>query len=162
MNRTLHIIISFILFQKNRPSDYRHLPQIPVMLISYEMFVRYYDDISQIHFDLIVCDEGHRLKNTTIRTYAVSWKDKCIECIMCFKTSVSSPLNCFLQSSHLSASLSLPKSLTAQHTYPTCRLTIFCLFWKDIGRPPVYKSENTAIGIHHADHVAPSIRKGWH
>jgi hypothetical protein len=24
---------------------------------------------------------------------------------------------------------------------------------------PVYKIENTAIGIHYADHVAPSIRK---
>jgi hypothetical protein len=24
---------------------------------------------------------------------------------------------------------------------------------------PVYKSENTAVGIRHADHVAPSIRK---
>jgi hypothetical protein len=26
---------------------------------------------------------------------------------------------------------------------------------------PVYKSENTAVGIRHADQVAPSIRKGW-
>jgi hypothetical protein len=26
---------------------------------------------------------------------------------------------------------------------------------------PVYKTENTAIGIRHADHLAPSIRKSW-
>jgi hypothetical protein len=26
----------------------------------------------------------------------------------------------------------------------------------------VWKAENTAVGIHHADHVAPSIRKSWH
>jgi hypothetical protein len=26
---------------------------------------------------------------------------------------------------------------------------------------PVQKTENTAIGIHHADHVAPFIRKSW-
>jgi hypothetical protein len=26
---------------------------------------------------------------------------------------------------------------------------------------PVYKIENTAVGIRHADHVAPSIRKSW-
>jgi hypothetical protein len=26
---------------------------------------------------------------------------------------------------------------------------------------PVYKTENTAEGIRHADHVAPSIRKSW-
>jgi hypothetical protein len=26
---------------------------------------------------------------------------------------------------------------------------------------PVYKTENTAVGIRHADHVAPCIRKSW-
>jgi hypothetical protein len=27
---------------------------------------------------------------------------------------------------------------------------------------PVWKAENTAIGIRRADHVAPSTRKIWH
>jgi hypothetical protein len=26
---------------------------------------------------------------------------------------------------------------------------------------PVQKTENTAVGIRHADHVVPSIRKSW-
>jgi hypothetical protein len=26
---------------------------------------------------------------------------------------------------------------------------------------PVYKTENTAVGIRNADHMAPSIRKNW-
>jgi hypothetical protein len=26
---------------------------------------------------------------------------------------------------------------------------------------PVYKTENKAVGIRHADHVAPFIRKSW-
>jgi hypothetical protein len=26
---------------------------------------------------------------------------------------------------------------------------------------PVYKTENTDVGIRHADHVAPSMRKSW-
>jgi hypothetical protein len=26
---------------------------------------------------------------------------------------------------------------------------------------PIYKVVNTAVGIRHADHVAPSIRKSW-
>jgi hypothetical protein len=26
---------------------------------------------------------------------------------------------------------------------------------------PVLKIENTAVGVRHADHVAPSIRKSW-
>jgi hypothetical protein len=25
-----------------------------------------------------------------------------------------------------------------------------------------WKAENTAVGIRHADHVAPSVRKRWH
>jgi hypothetical protein len=27
---------------------------------------------------------------------------------------------------------------------------------------PVYKAEDTAVGIRHADQVPPSIRKSWH
>jgi hypothetical protein len=27
---------------------------------------------------------------------------------------------------------------------------------------PLKKSEDTAVGIHHADHVTPSVRKSWH
>jgi hypothetical protein len=27
---------------------------------------------------------------------------------------------------------------------------------------PVYEPHNTALGIRHADHVAPYIRKSWH
>jgi hypothetical protein len=26
---------------------------------------------------------------------------------------------------------------------------------------PVYKTENTAVGIRHSNHMAPSIRKNW-
>ena len=43
----------------------------PVLVISYEMFVRVYDQIQQMTFDLVVCDEGHRLKNTAIKTTSV-------------------------------------------------------------------------------------------
>jgi hypothetical protein len=30
------------------------------------------------------------------------------------------------------------------------------------GEAPVYKTENTAVGIRYADHATPSIRKSWH
>ena len=52
--------------------DYVKHPVQPVLVISYEMFVRNYGLISRVNFDLIVCDEGHRLKNTNIKTTAVS------------------------------------------------------------------------------------------
>ncbi|XP_033606258.1 DNA repair and recombination protein RAD54B isoform X3 [Cryptotermes secundus] len=86
---------TFVVDQKNRPSDYKHLPQIPIMLISYEMFVRYYDDISQIHFDLLICDEGHRLKNTTIRTYALLYQLDCKRRILLTGTPIQNDLQEF-------------------------------------------------------------------
>ena len=51
--------------------DYARLSNYPVLIISYEMFVRSYEVIKKMTFDLIVCDEGHRLKNTTIKTTSV-------------------------------------------------------------------------------------------
>lgn len=44
----------------------------PVLIISYEMLVRHIEHIQQLKLDLIVCDEGHRLKNSNIKTAAVS------------------------------------------------------------------------------------------
>eukprot|EP00112_Aurelia_sp_Birch-Aquarium-sp1_P009713 Seg2113.3 transcript_id=Seg2113.3/GoldUCD/mRNA.D3Y31 product="DNA repair and recombination protein RAD54B" protein_id=Seg2113.3/GoldUCD/D3Y31 len=42
----------------------------PVMIISYEMLLRYLPDVKNIKFDMIVCDEAHRLKNFGIKTAA--------------------------------------------------------------------------------------------
>jgi hypothetical protein len=52
--------------------DYAHSPAYPVLLISYEMFVRYAELLKAVQFDLIVCDEGHRLKNNSIKTSTVN------------------------------------------------------------------------------------------
>ena len=52
--------------------DYVKHPLQPVLVVSYEMFVRNFELISSVNFDLIVCDEGHRLKNTNIKTTSVS------------------------------------------------------------------------------------------
>jgi hypothetical protein len=35
-------------------------------------------------------------------------------------------------------------------------------YLEEIVAAPVYKTENTALGIRCADHVTPSIRKSWH
>jgi len=86
------------------------------MLISYEMFVRYYDDISQMHFDLLICDEGHRLKNTTIKTYTVSTKD--VNMVAVGQFQLFSFLFCF--HFFLDDSVSSPSSYTA---LVTCALT---------------------------------------
>ncbi|KAL8610538.1 hypothetical protein ACOMHN_060458 [Nucella lapillus] len=52
----------------SRVEDYVKTTVYPVLIISYEMFVRTYEMVKAVPFDLVVCDEGHRLKNTAIKT----------------------------------------------------------------------------------------------
>lgn len=42
------------------------------MIISYEMFLRSVEEVRNIKFGLVICDEAHRLKNTAIKTATVS------------------------------------------------------------------------------------------
>ncbi|KAL1440382.1 hypothetical protein MTO96_009426 [Rhipicephalus appendiculatus] len=46
----------------NDPSMY------PVLILSYEMYMRVSNSLSGINFDLLICDEAHRLKNANIKT----------------------------------------------------------------------------------------------
>lgn len=53
---------------EKKVQEFMYSPIYPVMVISYEMFVRYIEDIKKIKFNLVICDEAHRLKNSTIKT----------------------------------------------------------------------------------------------
>ncbi|PIK38731.1 putative DNA repair and recombination protein RAD54B [Apostichopus japonicus] len=55
----------------NKVKEFQISTIYPVMVVSYEMMVRYADDIRKIKFDLMVCDEAHRLKNNTIKTTSI-------------------------------------------------------------------------------------------
>ena len=46
-------------------------PRYPVVIISYEMFLRTHESLRELKFDVIVCDEGHRLKNNATKTTSV-------------------------------------------------------------------------------------------
>jgi hypothetical protein len=54
--------------------------------------------------------------------------------------------------------------------HPVASVTMICfgcafnrnIFFILYSSFPVYKTENTAVRIRHADHVAPTIRKSWH
>ncbi|KAL3876929.1 hypothetical protein ACJMK2_034709 [Sinanodonta woodiana] len=67
----------------------------PVLIISYEMFVRAYDQIQQLTIDLIVCDEGHRLKNTAIKTTSLIMSLPCIRRVVLSGTPIQNDLQEF-------------------------------------------------------------------
>ncbi|XP_026857007.2 DNA repair and recombination protein RAD54B isoform X1 [Electrophorus electricus] len=54
--------------QDHRVEDFVHSPLCPVMVISYEMLLRSVDALKPLDFGLLICDEGHRLKNSSIKT----------------------------------------------------------------------------------------------
>ncbi|XP_063869839.1 DNA repair and recombination protein RAD54B-like isoform X1 [Scylla paramamosain] len=58
----------FVVDQQNKVEQYTSQQHTPVMIISYEMFLRNSEVIEKIGFDLIICDEAHRLKNPAIKT----------------------------------------------------------------------------------------------
>ena len=57
----------FAVDQSNRVTEYLSRQNTPVLIMSYEMFVRSFEHLSRLKFDLLVCDEGHRLKNEKIK-----------------------------------------------------------------------------------------------
>lgn len=64
-------ISPFIVEGKNKVKDFLKTPRATVMIISYEMFVRNFDDVNSFNFDILICDEGHRLKNSDVKALKV-------------------------------------------------------------------------------------------
>ncbi|CAL8247191.1 unnamed protein product [Lota lota] len=54
--------------QDHRIEQFVASPLHSVLVISYEMLLRSLEQIQKLEFGLIVCDEGHRLKNSSIKT----------------------------------------------------------------------------------------------
>ncbi|NXO00765.1 RA54B protein, partial [Rhinopomastus cyanomelas] len=58
----------FTVDQDHKVEEFISSPLYSVLIISYEMLLRSLDQIQSIEFNLLICDEGHRLKNTAIKT----------------------------------------------------------------------------------------------
>ncbi|XP_067835362.1 DNA repair and recombination protein RAD54B [Heptranchias perlo] len=58
----------FAVDQDHKVEDFISSPLHSVLVISYEMLLRCLEHIQKLEFNLIICDEGHRLKNSSIKT----------------------------------------------------------------------------------------------
>ena len=65
MYMSMPLLIATLLKEFLKTSKY------PVIIISYEMFLRTHDSLKRVRFDVVVCDEGHRLKNNSTKTTSV-------------------------------------------------------------------------------------------
>ncbi|XP_025414359.1 DNA repair and recombination protein RAD54B-like isoform X2 [Sipha flava] len=84
----------FAVDQKNKPSEFARLPtrNYPVMITSYEMLVRCIEEIENINFDLMICDEGHRLKNNNTNTSIALNQVKCKRRVLLTGTPIQNEL----------------------------------------------------------------------
>ncbi|XP_064240447.1 DNA repair and recombination protein RAD54B isoform X5 [Aotus nancymaae] len=66
-----------------------------VLVISYEMLLRSLDQIKDIKFDILICDEGHRLKNSAIKTTTALISLSCDKRIILTGTPIQNDLQEF-------------------------------------------------------------------
>lgn len=65
-------------------------PIYSVMVISYEMLLRSVDRLKELDFGVLVCDEGHRLKNSNIKTSGA------LTALSCQRRLILTGLFCFI------------------------------------------------------------------
>ncbi|KAG8520440.1 DNA repair and recombination protein RAD54B, partial [Galemys pyrenaicus] len=85
----------FTVDQNHKVEEFIKSPFYSVLTISYEMLLRSLDQIKNIKFDLLICDEGHRLKNSTIKTTTALTGLSCEKRIILTGTPVQNDLQEF-------------------------------------------------------------------
>nr|XP_012228606.1 PREDICTED: DNA repair and recombination protein RAD54B-like isoform X2 [Linepithema humile] len=87
-----HRISPYVVNGKNKPKDFNKHPRNSVMIISYEMFMKSHVEINEITFDLIICDEGHKLKNSDIKAAKLLYEINCKKRIILTGTPIQNDL----------------------------------------------------------------------
>jgi len=79
----------------DKVAQFRSYNTAPILMLSYEMLVRTTSELLGITWDLIVCDEAHRLKNNTIKTTSCLAQIPCNKKLLLTGTPVQNDLGEF-------------------------------------------------------------------
>ncbi|XP_078253309.1 DNA repair and recombination protein RAD54B isoform X2 [Rhinoraja longicauda] len=85
----------FAVDQDHKVEDFITSPLYPVLIISYEMLLRCVEPIQDLHFNLLICDEGHRLKNSSIKTSSAILSLSCEKRVILTGTPIQNDLQEF-------------------------------------------------------------------
>ncbi|ETN66628.1 DNA repair and recombination protein RAD54 [Anopheles darlingi] len=85
-------LFTFIVGPHNKLRLYAQSLHIPVLIISYEMLAKQIDELETVKFDLIFCDEGHRLKNSNVKVFGVLSKLECRRRVLITGTPIQNDL----------------------------------------------------------------------
>nr|XP_023504463.1 DNA repair and recombination protein RAD54B isoform X2 [Equus caballus] len=85
----------FAVGQDHKIEEFTKSPFYSVLIISYEMLLRSLDQVKNIKFDLLICDEGHRLKNSAVKTTAALISLSCEKRVILTGTPVQNDLQEF-------------------------------------------------------------------
>ncbi|XP_061811049.1 DNA repair and recombination protein RAD54B isoform X1 [Nerophis lumbriciformis] len=85
----------FTVDQDHRIEQFVLSPLHNVLVISYEMLLRCFEQVQKVEFGLIICDEGHRLKNSSIKTSSALSSLSCTRRVILTGTPVQNDLQEF-------------------------------------------------------------------
>ncbi|XP_045901731.1 DNA repair and recombination protein RAD54B isoform X2 [Micropterus dolomieu] len=85
----------FTVGQEHRIEQFVLSPLHSVLVISYEMLLRCLEQVQKVEFGLIICDEGHRLKNSSIKTSSALSSLSCNRRVILTGTPVQNDLQEF-------------------------------------------------------------------
>ncbi|XP_029360142.1 DNA repair and recombination protein RAD54B isoform X2 [Echeneis naucrates] len=81
--------------QDHRIEQFVASPLHSVLVISYEMLLRCLEQVQKVGFGLVICDEGHRLKNSSIKTSSALSSISCDRRVILTGTPVQNDLQEF-------------------------------------------------------------------
>eukprot|EP00064_Thunnus_orientalis_P003083 superscaffoldBa00000245_g3091 len=85
----------FTVDQDHRIEQFVLSPLHTVLVISYEMLLRCLEQVQKVEFGLVICDEGHRLKNSSIKTSSALSSLSCNRRVILTGTPVQNDLQEF-------------------------------------------------------------------